>query len=81
MTIGEIQALDREFLTPSEVAPLIGCKPYSINVQAAEDISKLGFPAAKIGTRVRIPREGFLHWLKYGNAPMSAARHKEGEAI
>ena len=72
MTVTEIQAMDKDFLTPADVAPLIGCKPYSINVQAEEDISKLGFPATKIGTRVRIQREGFLHWLKYGYAPVNA---------
>ena len=33
---------------------------------------KLGFPATLIGTRVRIPRLGFLHWMQYGNGRKDA---------
>ena len=66
MTLDEMRTSTKDFLTPSDVAPVIGCDPYSINVQAKTDIHALGFPAALIGTRVRIPREGFIHWVKYG---------------
>ena len=68
MTLTEIEQSEKLFLTPSDVAPVLGCKPYLINVQAHEDIGKLGFPASLVGTRVRIPRLAFLHWLKYGTA-------------
>ena len=57
-----LMTLDKPTLTPSDVAPLLGCNPYAINVQARQDISKLGFPAALIGHRVKIPREAFLRW-------------------
>lgn len=70
MTLEEIERSDKDFLIPADVAPVLGCKPFSINVQAKDDISKLGFPATKIGTRVLIPRQGFLRWMKYGNAPV-----------
>jgi hypothetical protein len=63
MTLDEIAACGKTFLTPSDIAPVLGCKPYSINIQAKEDISKLGFPAALIGTRVRIPRVAFIKWI------------------
>ena len=68
MTFAEIQQSDKDFLVPTDVANVLGCKPYSINVQAKADISKLGFPAALIGTRVLIPRLGFIHWVMFGNA-------------
>ncbi len=68
MTIQELQASTKDFLIPEDVADLIGCKPYSINVQAKADPSKLGFPVSLIGTRVKIPRLGFLYWMQYGNA-------------
>ena len=67
MTYAEIVQSDKDMLIPADVADLLGCKPYSINVQAQQDISKLGFPASLIGTRVKIPRLGFLHWMQYGN--------------
>ena len=72
MTLEEIRASGAEFLTPAQVAGVLGCAPYAINVQAKADASKLGFPVCITGRRVRIPRRGFLHWLDYGNAPVVA---------
>ena len=66
MTLEEIRSSDKDFLVPEDVAKLLGCKPYSINVQAQTDPAKLGFPVCVTGTRVRIPRAGFLHWMMYG---------------
>ena len=66
MTLSELQSSTKDFLSPKDVADLIGCMPYSINVQAQTDPSKLGFPVSLIGTRVRIPRLGFLYWMTHG---------------
>ena len=63
MTLDEIRGSDKDFLVPADVAEVIGCQAYSINLQAKTDLAKLGFPAALIGTRVRIPRKGFLKWM------------------
>ena len=63
MTIEEIQASDKTMLTPKEVSPVLGCHPYSLNVQAKKDIKALGFPASLIGTRLKIPRKAFLKWF------------------
>lgn len=63
MTLDEIRGSDKDFLVPADVAEVIGCQAYSINLQAKADPAKLGFPAALIGTRVRIPRKGFLKWM------------------
>lgn len=67
MTLQEIEASEKIFLTPDDIGALIGVNPFSINQQAKKDISQLGFPASLIGTRVRIPREGFLYWMQHGN--------------
>ena len=71
MTFEEIQESDKYFLTPEDVKDVLGCMPYSINLQAKEDASKLGFPVCMVGTRVKIPRLAFVHWMLYGNAPVS----------
>lgn len=63
MTIDEIRKSGKPILTPSDIAPILGCHPYSINVQAKADPSKLGFPVSLIGTRVKIPRAAFLKWF------------------
>lgn len=71
MTFKEIEQSDKDFLIPADIAPVLGCKAFSINVQAKDDITKLGFPAAKIGTRVLIPRLAFIRWVRYGNAKLN----------
>lgn len=67
MTIEDIKQMDKEILTPSDIAPLLNCDPNVIRYQAAEDIKQLGFPAAKIGTRVKIPRQAFIAWFTGNN--------------
>lgn len=63
-SLAEIEALDRDFLTPAIVAGCLGCDQYSINLQAQADASKLGFPTIVYGTRVLIPKEGFLRFCR-----------------
>lgn len=73
MTLREIASSDKPFLTPSDVAPILGCAPHSINLQARKDASLLGFPVCVIGTRVRIPRLAFLAWM--GRTPDGTETH------
>lgn len=70
MTLTELEASTVEFLVPADVAGILGCDQYAINLQARDDPAKLGFPVNVMGTRVRIPRRAFIHWLKFGNAPL-----------
>jgi hypothetical protein len=58
--------IPRTYLTPNEVALVIGCAPQSIRSQAQRNIADLGFPASKIGTRLYIPKDGFLEFWQYG---------------
>ena len=64
MTIQDIKNMDKEILTPGDVAPVLGCDPNVIRYQASKDIKQLGFPAAKIGSRVKIPRQAFINWFE-----------------
>lgn len=63
MTLDEIRRSEKLFLTPTDIAPVLGVHPYSINVQAQDDPSKLGFPVVVIRRRVKIPRLRFLEWI------------------
>lgn len=60
MTISEIRNSKKTILTPSDVCEVLGCSAYNINRQAMKDPMRLGFPVSIVGTRVKIPREGFL---------------------
>lgn len=70
MTFQEIMESDADFLIPRDIAPVLKCDQYSINVQAKTDPGKLGFPVCLMGSTVRIPRLAFVHWMMYGNAPV-----------
>lgn len=63
MTIPEMIQSDKVFLTSKDVAPLLQCDPYDINLQAHEDQTKLGFQTIVIGRVVKIPRIPFLRFI------------------
>lgn len=62
MTLEEIARLDRDYLTPSQAAPVLKCNPYFISLMARteENRKALGFPVIRMGTRTKIPRIPFL---------------------
>ena len=64
MTIEYIKKLDKEILTPKDIAPILECDAHVIRKQAKEDIKQLGFPATKLGCRVKIPRQAFIDWYE-----------------
>jgi hypothetical protein len=64
MTLDEIRNSTKEVLTPAEVAPILGCDPQDIRVQARLAPERLGFNVAVVGTRVKVPRLAFIRWLE-----------------
>ena len=64
MTLEEIKKLKRNILTPYDIAPLLGCDPVNIRAQAENDINSFGFPACKVKSRVKFPRQAFIDWLE-----------------
>ena len=79
MTYRQIKESRKNMLVPTDISDILDCTPHSINVQAQLDATKLGFPVCVMGTRVRIPRLAFLHWLEFGNAPVVVNDIKVGE--
>lgn len=63
--LARIAASSKEMLSPADVAPVLGCNPYAINVMAKAEPERLGFPVCMIGNRVKIPRRAFLRWAGY----------------
>lgn len=64
-TLQEIENCGKETLSPSDIAPFLGCNAYSISLQAQENPKMLGFPVIVVKTRTRIPREGFVNFCRY----------------
>lgn len=63
MTLKELAELDSEILTPTQVAPILGVNPHTIRVMAATNPAALGFPVIVMGSRVKIPKVPFLHFM------------------
>ena len=63
MTLDEIQASDKPFLTPADVAGVLAADAQSIRLQAREFPEALGFPVICVGNRTKIPRKPFLRFL------------------
>lgn len=63
MTLEEMKTSDKVFLTAEDVAPVLGCNPHSVRIQAACNPLALGFPVTVIGNRVKIPRMAFLRYI------------------
>jgi hypothetical protein len=64
MTMQEIRSSTKDCFIPSDIAEVLGCDKYRINLQVKQD-KELGtnsfpFPTILIGSRVKIPRLAFL---------------------
>ena len=78
MTLEEIRMLDREFLTPAQIAPLLGVDPQDVRVAAKQCPERLGFNVSVIGSRVKIPRLAFIEFMCGSNDACHRQKHKEG---
>ena len=59
-----VEALDKDMLVPTDVAKLLGCAPYSINVATRDGKNPFPFPVIRMGTRVRIPKIPFIKAMR-----------------
>ena len=64
MTLDDLRKIDREFLTPAQVAEILGCDPQGIRVWARQRPEGLGFPVCIVGSRTKIPRRAFVAWME-----------------
>lgn len=71
MTIQDIERIDSNFLTVKQVAEFTESGEQFIRVQAHEDPDALGFPVLVCGTRVKIPKDGFVFGTSTGDRSSS----------
>ena len=64
MTLNDLEKLDKEVLVPKDIAPILGCTPYSINVATKDGKNPFPFPVIRMGTRVRIPKMPFIKAMR-----------------
>lgn len=63
MTLEEIQASEKLFLTPANVSHVLGSDPQTIRVMGRQCPERLGFPFTFTGSHMKIPRIPFLRFL------------------
>ena len=63
MSLDDIRKIDREFLTPAQVAEVLGCDPHGIRVWARQRPEGLGCPVSIVGHRIKIPKVPFLRFM------------------
>lgn len=63
-TLSDLENIPREWLTPAEIASVLGTDPNMIRWQAHNEPEKLGFPIILIGTRTKIPRMPFIKFMR-----------------
>ncbi len=68
MTYEEIKSSTKDFLVPADIARVLGCSAYNINLQVKEDkqngINSFPFPTILIRSRVKIPRIAFIRCME-----------------
>ena len=64
MTLQEIKGSTKPFLTPREVAGVLGSDPQTIRVTARTAPERVGFPFTFTGNRMKIPRIPFLVFME-----------------
>ena len=63
VTIEDIEAIDKDILVPADIAPILGCTPYSINV-AVRNGRTFPFPVIYMNRNVRIPKMPFIKFMR-----------------
>lgn len=64
MTLDDLEALPKEMLTPKDIAPILGCAPFTINVATENGENPFPFPIIRMGRRVRIPKMPFIKAMR-----------------
>lgn len=64
MTLSEIKSSDKPMLTPADIAEVLGSNPQDIRITAQQHPAWLGFPVIRVGNHIKIPRKGFLEFMR-----------------
>lgn len=62
MTLEEMKRSDKLFLTPADVAAVMGSDPHTVRCTARQRPELLGFEFTFSGNRMKIPRIPFLRF-------------------
>ena len=64
MSLEELEKIEDEVLTCTQVAPVLKANAATLHLQARERPELLGFPVIVAGSRVKIPKRAFIRYMK-----------------
>ena len=64
MTLSDLKNMTSETITPAVAARVLNCDPQWIRIVARQQPHRLGFPVVVLGSRVKIPRVGFIRFME-----------------
>lgn len=72
LTLAQLEALPGDFLRVRDVADYLASDPESIRLmtQTPAGRAALGFPVIRTGSRVRVPKEAFIRFVR-GELPQN----------
>lgn len=62
-TLEDLINMDKPFLTPADIAGVLGSNPQTIRVAARQRPDLIGFTYTFVGNRMKIPRIPFLRFM------------------
>lgn len=60
--VKKIRMIDSPYLTPAQVAPVLGWNPQCVRIKAREEPNTIPFPVMARGNRVSFPKVDVLRW-------------------
>lgn len=63
-TLQELEAYPQDTLTVAVVGKVLKADPQTLRLQARQRPDLLGFPVIVAGTRVKIPKDAFLRYMR-----------------
>ena len=63
MTMAEIRQCEKDCLTPADIADVLGSDQQTIRETAKQHPERIRYPFTFVGSRMKIPRPGFIRWF------------------
>lgn len=62
LTLDDIEAMEKPFLSPDDICGVLGSNPHTIRITARQRPDLIGFEFTFTGNRMKIPRIPFLRF-------------------
>ena len=79
ITLETIEKIDKNMLTAKDICRYLETDPSTIRVQARTRPEMLGFPVIVEKSRVKIPKDAFISYCRYGRTALPKIKEEENK--